>query len=267
MNKDESAVKLRQASWEDVPNPIHLEGTRVKELLSKHCRGPYNEKGIRIVLRLILEGRMGAPFKKDGVMFEPLANDIAAARICIKKCYWDVRIPAYRRFLWVSVRKAILGCGERIQKRGIAVDREKLALDLSKAEVEYLGSPILASDSRVHNDIQDSMESEDHRLVIQYRVAGHGNLRDLDRRNSIETLIGAFLESKGLGRCDGGDIGSGAMNVFCDVKPGRGAGKKIIEVLWKNNLLEGAIVAENVEGEQRVIWPPDFKGEFQLIYR
>jgi hypothetical protein len=57
------------------------------------------------------------------------------------------------------------------------------------------------------------------------------------------------------------------MNVFCFVKPGQDGGKKIIEALRKNNLLEGAVVAETVKGEEAVIWPSDFRGDFQLIYR
>ena len=73
------------------------------------------------------------------------------------------------------------------------------------------------------------------------------------------------MEEAGLGSCDGGDIGSGAMNIFCLVKPGRNAAKAIIEILRENNFLEGAVIAEGAVGEEKIVWPPDFKGEFQLI--
>jgi len=265
-------VKLRQPLWEDVPDTVHIEGTRAKDLLAKHCQSLYNDKGIRIVLGLFLEGRGGAPFKKDGLFFERQTKDIIGARICVKMVDWDVSISSYRQFLWYAVSKAIWGCVERLKNNKIAVNEAKLKLDLSLAEVEFFGSDsrlaaVEIKETGAPKPLEDTSDDEGVPLVIQYRIKDHGSRSDHDKRAKVEHILGEVLQASDLGYCDGGDIGSGTINVFCFVKPSQGAGKKTIDALRKNNLLEGATIVETVKGEERVIWPADFKGDFQLIYR
>ena len=67
---------------------------------------------------------------------------------------------------------------------------------------------------------------------------------------------------RGLGHCDGGDIGSGTMNVFCFVVNVKTAIPHVLEELRKNELLEGAVVA--VGDPQTVVWPRDFSGTFEI---
>ncbi|MEU7872468.1 hypothetical protein, partial [Dactylosporangium sp. NPDC049140] len=55
-------------------------------------------------------------------------------------------------------------------------------------------------------------------MEVQYDLDGHwGNVDDLDLRNAIMAHLDEVLGWTGLGRCDGGSIGSGAMEVACVV--------------------------------------------------
>jgi predicted DNA-binding WGR domain protein len=100
------------------------------------------------------------------------------------------------------------------------------------------------------------------RLVIQYQVDGMGSTNDLDKRIKVEELMNELLGWKGLGHCDGGDLGSGTMNVFCFVVDATKAVPQIVNTLKANDLAEGAVLA--VGSEPKVVWPDDFKGEFAV---
>jgi hypothetical protein len=266
-------VKLNQNLWEKVPAPIHAEGTRLKELLTKYCCSSYAEKEITVTLGLWLEDG-SVPFKRKGLRLESPIKNIVGASIFVTKSEWSIPITEYRAFLWENVERAIWGCIGTLKKKQIVVDIDDIRLrhDLAQVQGEFLGvhleSEALAS-AAMNGEISSDQTAtnEMNRIVVQYKIKGHGNGRDHDKRVAVENLLGEFLEEADLGYCDGGDIGSGTMNVFCFVKPERGVVKKIIEVLRKNSLLDGATIAETVADEERVIWPSDFKGEFKLIYR
>jgi len=100
------------------------------------------------------------------------------------------------------------------------------------------------------------------RLVIQYRVDGMGELGDLDKRDKVEHLMNECLGWKGLGFCDGCDIGSGTMNVFCFVVDARTAVPHVIGELKDHGLIEGAVVA--IGGRPKVVWPDNYKEKFSL---
>jgi hypothetical protein len=264
-------VKLNQNLWEKVPAPIHSEGTRLKDLLTKYCCRPYGEKEITITLGLWLEdGSM--PFKRKGLRLESPIKTIVSASIFATKSDWSVPITKYQAFLWENVERAIWGCIGTLKKKQIVVniDDARMRHDLAQVRSEFLG---VDPEAKAHASVAINGEiSSDqtatngmNRTVVQYKIKGHGSGRDHDKRVAVENLLVEFLEESDLGYCDGGDIGSGTMNVFCFVKPGKDVGKKVIELLRKNNLLEGATIAEDVQGDERVIWPPDFKGDFQLI--
>lgn len=55
--------------------------------------------------------------------------------------------------------------------------------------------------------------SEVRSIVIQYKIEGHGSSPDLEKRVAVEELMNERLGWTGLGHCDGGDIGSGTMNI------------------------------------------------------
>ena len=52
-------------------------------------------------------------------------------------------------------------------------------------------------------------------LLIQYRLDSWGSVADLELRHKIEDLMNECLGWTGLGHCDGGDIGSGTVNICC----------------------------------------------------
>ncbi len=54
-------------------------------------------------------------------------------------------------------------------------------------------------------------------LMIEYRIDGMGNTKDLDKRHALEDRMNETLGWIGLGHCDGGSIGSGTMEVCCFV--------------------------------------------------
>ncbi len=252
----------------DVPESIQAAGMHLKSLVEQYGIGPYAKSNVKMAVYLFGEGMVESPFKTKGIRsYKPKQNGatlVAVTSIYMGKENWHLPPDNYRKFLWSSFRQAAKICVEKLEKEKIEIDVEKLEKDLLSIEMEYLIASTAASEMQAM-PVDQYADDEEHRLIVQYRIEGHGHGSDHDKRVAVENLLGEFLEEADLGYCDGGDIGSGTMNVFCWVKPGRGVGKKIIELLRKSSLLEGAIIVEDVQGEERVIWPPDFKGEFQLM--
>ncbi len=59
---------------------------------------------------------------------------------------------------------------------------------------------------------------EDHAvLLIEYAIDGMGTGADLKKRHDLEERMNETLGWTGLGECDGGEIGSGTMEVCCFV--------------------------------------------------
>lgn len=105
-------------------------------------------------------------------------------------------------------------------------------------------------------------------VVIQYKIDGMGSTLDLDKEQVVEGLMNECLGWTGLGNCDGHDIGSGTLNVFCDVVNGPASEQIVIDCLKENGQIEGAVIArrERVGDESYIVfWPRDFVGEFDLI--
>jgi hypothetical protein len=103
-------------------------------------------------------------------------------------------------------------------------------------------------------------------LVVQYRVDGWGSVEDLDARDAVEHILNESLGWTGNGHCDGGDIGSGTINLFCLVVDPALAVKAIVLALKKAKRLEGAVIAvspsADVEPKMRVRWPTGHRGRF-----
>jgi hypothetical protein len=255
----------------DIPALVDTEIRKLRKLVYGNCHGPYDEMGIKIAIGIAVDGRnQFRPMKRSGVRLEPFKNGVVCAGIKVRQVDWDVPIDSFRVFLWTNAEKAIWTCVERLKRDQIQVDESKLKQQLSVVKAAFLGDALKPEESATVAEvatepINEGEDDEEQQLVVQYRLDGHGVGSNHDKRVAVENLLGEFLEEADLGYCDGGDIGSGTMNVFCWVKPGRVVGKRVIELLRKNNLLEGATIAEDVQGEERVIWPPDFKGDFQLI--
>lgn len=109
------------------------------------------------------------------------------------------------------------------------------------------------------------MTKDLHSIVIQYKVGGHGTVNDRDRRVQVEERMNECLGWSGLGHCDGGDMGSGEMNVFCFVVDAAIAEKVIVNDLKEHGLLDGAVIAQRIGDEAKVLWPHDFAGTFAIL--
>jgi hypothetical protein len=57
-------------------------------------------------------------------------------------------------------------------------------------------------------------EDAHHLLVVEYTLEGWGRDDDLGKRHALEERLNETLGWTGLGHCDGGDIGSGAMACY-----------------------------------------------------
>jgi hypothetical protein len=76
------------------------------------------------------------------------------------------------------------------------------------------------------------------------------------------------LIASGLGFCDGGDIGSGTINIFCEVVDAAVAERIIVDKLREKNELDGAVIAKREragDDEYKVVWPKDYSGKFNLF--
>ena len=109
-------------------------------------------------------------------------------------------------------------------------------------------------------------EGEEHTLLVQYQIDGWGTPEDLDKRHAVEELLNECLGWTGNGNCDGGDIGSGTMNVCSLVVDPYLASHTIIAELRENNLLEGAVIAIEREDSFEVLYPDKFDKEFSYWY-
>jgi hypothetical protein len=101
-------------------------------------------------------------------------------------------------------------------------------------------------------------------VVVQYRLDQWGSARDLDKRDRVEEVLAECLNWTCNGFCDGGDIGSGEMNLFCLVLDPDAAGNTLVSALKKNRLLKGAVIAKRQRERYRVLWPEDFQGQFRI---
>lgn len=107
-------------------------------------------------------------------------------------------------------------------------------------------------------------------LVIQYKIDGWGSPGDLETRYLIENLMNECLGWTGNGHCDGGDIGSGSINIYSFVIDATLAAATAKAALEEAKFLEGAVIAsrqnfEDDEEEYRIHYPPDFRGQFSPI--
>lgn len=97
-------------------------------------------------------------------------------------------------------------------------------------------------------------------IVVQFSYKDNEDMSMLvDKRQHIEALLNECLGWTGNGHCDGGDIGSGSMNLFCYVINKDIALQTILEMLEEENYLEGVSIAfadEKTE-EYRLLYPRD----------
>jgi hypothetical protein len=95
-------------------------------------------------------------------------------------------------------------------------------------------------------------------LIIQYPLDGWGIPADIEKRHAVEAVADYCLKSTGNGYCDGGDFGSGTMNVFCKVVDSQAAGSAVKDALKEYGVLTDAIIAVDA-AETVVLYPPGGK--------
>lgn len=109
---------------------------------------------------------------------------------------------------WVDGERVVEHWGQ-LGDRGQTRDH---ALDTARSPLENLRSvlePALAS------GYAEVPEEEYRTLVIVYAVDGWGSDAELDKQARLMERMDEALGSTGLGHCDGGSVGSGAMEVTC----------------------------------------------------
>jgi hypothetical protein len=111
---------------------------------------------------------------------------------------------------WVDDRKVVEHWG-KLGERGST--REHVLM--SKMSAEDNVRRVLAS--ALAQGFEPIDIDEHATLLVEYRVDGMGSTRDVDKRHALEDRLNETLGWTGLGKCDGGSIGSGTMEVCCFV--------------------------------------------------
>lgn len=146
--------------------------------------------------------------------------------------------------------------GDRGESRTVSLKRNQSSEDVIAREADKYRA-------EGYRELQDG---EEYTVLIQYRVDGWGTAEDLDKRHEIEQLLNEVLGWTGNGNCDGGDIGSGTMNVCCLVVNPYLASQAIVEELRKSNHLEGAVIALEREDSFEVLHPQAHDTKFAYWY-
>jgi predicted DNA-binding WGR domain protein len=166
--------------------------------------------------------------------------------------YWE---------FWTTETEIVIhwgNVGEKGETRELDLKKELQAKGLVNDEMQ---KKIAEGFSEI--DVDDMAQ-----VVVQYTIVGRGTAKDLDKGQLVEDLMNECLGWTGLGNCDGNDIGSETLNIFCDVVDGASAEKVVIDSLKENGQLEGAIIARRQRGGDEsytVFWPAGFQGEFELM--
>ncbi|MGM0885286.1 MAG: hypothetical protein ACQEXQ_30120 [Bacillota bacterium] len=97
-------------------------------------------------------------------------------------------------------------------------------------------------------------------VVLQYDCSENVE-EDLEKRYEIEDLLNNSLGWTGNGNCDGGDYGSGTMNIFCFVVKQDEAIHTIVNTLNEHNYLSGATIAYcDLNDDNIIAIPKELKG-------
>jgi hypothetical protein len=142
-------------------------------------------------------------------------------------------------------------------------DTQSISRNLVESARKYIDNEAKSYIAKGYRALADG---EEYTLVVQYQVDGWGSAEDLAKRQQIEQLLNEVLGWTGNGHCDGGDIGSGTMNVSSLVVAPYLASHTIIDMLRENGLLEGAVIAIELEDSFEVLHPEDHEGEFAYWY-
>ena len=152
--------------------------------------------------------------------------------------YWEV----WQNNTSLVIHKGVVGNLGQQSQIDVQPDQQPQRMDDLAQQVTANGYKAVSVD-----DLTD--------IVIQYRVAGFGTKSDLNKRTQIQDLLDQCLGWTGNGHCDGGDIGSGTMNIFCYVIAVDKAIVTVTAELEKYGYLNGAVIAVETEDEYVAVYP------------
>ncbi len=135
------------------------------------------------------------------------------------------------------------------------------------ADGEDINEIIAAESLDVLSEGYAEVSSDDHgHLILQYKMKGPwAEESAVEKRHAVEDMIDQCLGWTGNGHCDGGDIGSGTVNIFSFVVDPAIAKKTILALLQEEKLLDGATLALQNDESYEVLWPEKHNGEFSII--
>jgi hypothetical protein len=255
-----------------------------EEIVSR-CRQPRSEV-MELVSAAVGKKHYGTTLELVGVnvVFQDTGMIKLATRIFRKRKEASVDLELSRHWAKnasdAEIKLAFLRCltkavemaGERLTRDDDDFDAQALTADLqtviSKLKVDSSRScEQAAGDEQVKCESERHEEIREHKtLIVQYRTEGWGSSQDLEMRWTVESLLDECLKSMSNGYCDGGDIGSGTINIFLSVLDPHRATEAVIEALRKAQLLEGATIALEDEEKFEVLWPEGFEGGFSYSY-
>ncbi len=130
----------------------------------------------------------------------------------MNKIYLRVDGVLHYHEAWVAEDTLIEHWGV-VGERGETAER-KLATKAKAKEAAAVADALKPALAKGYAPIAD----DDHAvLLIEYAVDGMGTGVDLKKRHDLEARMNETLGWTGLGECDGGEIGSGTMEVCCFV--------------------------------------------------
>lgn len=160
---------------------------------------------------------------------------------------------------WDNDKEVIVHWGEL----GQVGEMKTIGVPAGKSAEGVIEEELTVARSQGYKEI----DSQGHKtFVIQYKTETWGDEKDLEKRYKVENLVNECLGWTGNGHCDGGQIGSGSMEIFAYVIDPRIACRNLIDKLEANGFLKGSIIAfENDDEEFVVLYPKDFQGEFNML--
>ena len=137
--------------------------------------------------------------------------------------------------------------GDTGETEDVIYDEEgDLPVDMAMAEI------ISKQKQLGYKEIEELTE-----LIIQYPKDESINKKVLSKKKTdLEALLNECLGWTGNGHCDGGDISSDALNLFCYVVDKDIAARSILEMLVEESCLDGV----------RIGYADEFSGEYKLLY-
>lgn len=100
---------------------------------------------------------------------------------------------------------------------GIVGDKGQMKEVKSNRKTNYEKVVQREYSAKTENGFVEFDENNFQLLAIEYKIDGKGTKADLNKRHDLEDYLSEILGWTGLGHVEGGKIGSGTMEVGCQV--------------------------------------------------